>query len=230
MDPGRLLQIPGEVLARVSAAPEQDLLPWQLPIVVLTFIAASLLAWKLHPQRDADTTQTKVGMRAAIAERLLPAGVFCAVSLLAWAVLGLAGESAALLVGAIVLGLVMLLVRGGLLVIAHKMAALRDLSRAERVTGWVLWALIVLFLSRQLQPVVEAVDSIVVPLGKSRISLLDALRVMFVLLLFVFVATWLGAVMERRMLRSSSLPIGIRVGVAKVTRVLLVLVALDAAR
>jgi small-conductance mechanosensitive channel len=58
------------------------------------------------------------------------------------------------------------------------------------------------------------------------VSVLDALRTVFILLLFLAVASYLGAFAERRLLVVRNLPIGFRVGLAKSLRVMLIVVAI----
>ena len=101
------------------------------------------------------------------------------------------------------------------------------LVASEHVLAWALALLVAVYVLGWLQPITEALDNISAPVGKTRFSLLDALRIVTTLLIFLIVAAWLGALATRGIMSSTQISIGLRVGIAKVMRsFLLVLAAL----
>ena len=120
----------------------------------------------------------------------------------------------------------MLVIRALVYLLIRGKASGARMSMAERLGGWAIWSVGVMLMFQWMSPAISAVDAIAFPVAGARISLLDVMRVIFVLLLFCIVAIWLGAVIERRILLVHGLPIGVRVGIGKVTRVFLVAIAI----
>ena len=96
---------------------------------------------------------------------------------------------------------------------------------AEVFLARLVWLVVVLYFVDGLQPLLTAFDGIAVRIGGNRISLLDGLRVVLVLILFLGGAALLGVAIEKRLLAISTMSIGLRVGTAKVTRVVLIVLA-----
>ncbi len=99
------------------------------------------------------------------------------------------------------------------------------LAASEHVVAWAAWIIVALYVLGWVGPVAAALDAIAIPLGKDGFSLLDALRMMLTMVVFVMAGAWLGAVTTRRLMSSTGLSIGLRVGVAKFIRLFLVLLA-----
>lgn len=99
------------------------------------------------------------------------------------------------------------------------------LVASEHAIAWVLSLLVAVYVLGWLGPITAALDGIALPLGSTRFSLLDALRIIATLLAFLIVAAWLGALATRGIMTSSEISIGLRVGVAKVVRLLLLVLA-----
>lgn len=182
----------------------------------------ALRRWPSAPGAHQSGALTWRSLAARLAVPLLATGLF----LLAHALLRLAGQSASLVLGlAILLGM-FVGVRSAVYVLARwARKADQALGPTERTLGWVLWGLWLLLALDWLQPGIRAVDAIAIPLGGTRVSLLDAIRVVVVVLLFVMGASYVGGFIERRLLALAHVPIGVRVGTAKVTRVALVVLA-----
>ena len=62
-------------------------------------------------------------------------------------------------------------------------------------------------------------------LAGARFSLRDVLQTLVTVMVFVVVAAYTGGLIERRLMATQELPIGVRVGVAKATRLLLITIA-----
>jgi small-conductance mechanosensitive channel len=99
------------------------------------------------------------------------------------------------------------------------------LVASEHLISWTIWAVVVLYLLGWIGPVAAALDSIAIPIGKESFSLLDALRALTTLLLFTLGAAYVGTVASRRIMASAQIPIGVRVGVSKVLRFFLIVIA-----
>ena len=71
----------------------------------------------------------------------------------------------------------------------------------------------------------QALDSVAITLAGARFSLRDVLQTLVTVMVFVVVAAYTGGLIERRLMAAQELPIGVRVGVAKATRLLLITIA-----
>ncbi|HEU0223906.1 MAG TPA: mechanosensitive ion channel domain-containing protein, partial [Steroidobacteraceae bacterium] len=98
------------------------------------------------------------------------------------------------------------------------------LAASEHLITWGAWLLVALYLLDWMRPVAAALDSVRIPLGKG-VSLLDALRAVLTLLVFLLAGAWLGSIVTRRLMVSANLSIGLRVGIAKFVRLFLLLFA-----
>lgn len=99
------------------------------------------------------------------------------------------------------------------------------LSASEHLITWGAWLLVALYLLGWLEPVAAALDGIRVPLGKQGVSLLEALKAILTLLVFLLAGAWLGSIATRGLMASTNLSIGLRVGIAKFVRLFLLLLA-----
>ncbi|MBM5811932.1 MAG: mechanosensitive ion channel [Gammaproteobacteria bacterium] len=207
---------------------------WQLGIILL----AVALAWAMRRaviRSFARAAGTQPGSAGEILAELSSRLVFPAV-------LGLGCQIAATVLarldlpqGAIATVAVIALAFTGIrLLIELLKRGLRPgplLVATEHVLAWGLSLLVAVYVLGWLEPITAALDSIALPLGEKSFSLLDALRIVATLLAFLLVAAWLGALATRGIMASEQLSIGLRVGISKVVRLLLLvlaaLVALD---
>jgi len=83
-----------------------------------------------------------------------------------------------------------------------------------------------------LPEILATLESIAIDVGKTRISLLWALKLITSVAFFLLLAVWLSTLLEKRVSRSRHLSAGLKVGLAKTSRVLLIatgfLIALNA--
>ncbi len=88
----------------------------------------------------------------------------------------------------------------------------------------------VLHLTGLLPEIEAALDSVAIPLGKSRISLLQTLQGVVAVAITLSVSMWLSKLLEGRLLNAETVELSLRVILAKLTRavaiVLAVLIAL----
>jgi small-conductance mechanosensitive channel len=95
----------------------------------------------------------------------------------------------------------------------------------EHVITWSVWIVVALYLLGWTGAVTEVLDGISFPVGRTRFSLLDTLRTLLTMLVFLAVAGYLGTLATRGIMSVPEISIGVRVGVAKVVRLFLVVVA-----
>ena len=99
------------------------------------------------------------------------------------------------------------------------------LSASEQLITWTAWLVVAMYLLGWTGPVAAALDGIRIPIGKGGVSLLDALQAVLTLFMFLLAGAWLGSIATRGLMASTNLSIGLRVGIAKFVRLLLLLLA-----
>jgi len=99
------------------------------------------------------------------------------------------------------------------------------LSASEQLITWTAWLVVAMYLLGWTGPVAAALDGIRIPIGKGGVSLLDALEAVLTLFMFLLAGAWLGTIATRGLMASTNLSIGLRVGIAKFVRLLLLLLA-----
>ena len=206
----------------------QDVWPWQLAALLVVGIVTALFIWRFGVRTAPAQPLTRATtLFEGLLQRLAVPAVAGALSLIAYGLFLAIGLPSTLLVAFLLLVVLLLIARVAIFALAHVliMTPTPTPTVMERVAGWIVWSVMVLFLMNRLTPISEAAYAIAIPVGANRISLLDAARVVLVLLSFMIGASYLGVVIERRLLVLTQLPIGMRVGTAKVTRVVLVVMA-----
>jgi small-conductance mechanosensitive channel len=98
------------------------------------------------------------------------------------------------------------------------------LANFERAIALLIWLVVALYLGGALADVVSWLESTTLQIGKAQVSLWVVLMGLVSLGVTVLVALWLGSIIEARLLRSS-LDSNLRVVLARVTKALLLLVA-----
>jgi small-conductance mechanosensitive channel len=114
-----------------------------------------------------------------------------------------------------------------------------SLGARARIKGWgvlistVLWVFLSLHLLGWGDTVIDALDSIGINAGKTRISVWSVMKLLVIVSVFVIVALWASRWVERRMLKLDALAPTMRIGIAKFMQAFLVglsiLVGLNAA-
>lgn len=192
--------------------------------VAAAWLAARALQRRLARGKEEGATAPGATLGAAVNRLALPTllGLACLPALALLRELGLPDgilESAAVLAFAL----------AGIRLLAELTKRVLEpgplLAASEHLISWTIWAVVALYLLGWIGPVAQLLDSIAIPLGKSRFSLLDALRAVLTILLFTVTAAYLGSLATRRIMASPQLSIGLRVGVAKTVRFFLVLLA-----
>jgi small-conductance mechanosensitive channel len=103
-----------------------------------------------------------------------------------------------------------------------------SIGQRTQVQGWgntialVIWAFAALHLLGWFDPVVEALDSVGLKAGDTRITVWSVLKLLFTVSAFVLVAAWLARWVERRLMGMQGLAMSMRIGVAKFAQAFLI--------
>jgi small-conductance mechanosensitive channel len=161
-----------------------------------------------------------------LAERLWRPGAIVLLALLAAAALALAGWPHAGPQMLAVLAASLAAVRLLLYLLRRGMNPGPLLDAFEHTVSGVIWAVVALYLLGWLGPARDLLDGLALSFGETRFSLLDLLTIVVVVALLLLAAGLLSRLLERRVMAAGEVSIGVRVGVAKVLRFTLVLLAL----
>jgi small-conductance mechanosensitive channel len=100
------------------------------------------------------------------------------------------------------------------------------LSGSERVVAGLVWGALALHILGFLTDVVAFLEGVSFSVGKQRLSLLLVLQALFLVLATILAALWAASAIESRLMRSQTLDTSLRVVFARVSRALLILVAI----
>ena len=118
----------------------------------------------------------------------------------------------------------MALVRLFVYVLRRSFPRSRWISSFERLIALVIWLLVALQVTGLLGDLVDALEVIALPVGKSQISLWDLLIGIVSVVLTLLVAMWVGSVIEARLMSAATLTANSRVVLSRLVRALLVFV------
>jgi small-conductance mechanosensitive channel len=127
------------------------------------------------------------------------------------------------LVGA--LALVRLLVYG----LRRALVSVALIGVFERAIVLVAWGVCALYVTGALTDVVDWLETTLIPVGKTTVSLWGVLTAVTTTLVSLLAAMWLGSLVESRLMATAELDRNFRVVLGRVTRAVLILVALLAA-
>jgi len=99
------------------------------------------------------------------------------------------------------------------------------LAASEQLINWTAWLLVAMYLLGWMKPVALALDSIEIPVGRQGISVLDTLKAIVTMIVFLMAGSYLGTVATRGVMSKSDISIGLRVGISKFLRLILVVIA-----
>jgi small-conductance mechanosensitive channel len=106
------------------------------------------------------------------------------------------------------------------------------LKTSERAIAFTIWGLVVLYFIGVLPEIARELDGIVIPIGKTSISLLTVGKSIAAIIATLIVALWLSSLLEERLLNATTLDSNIKAVLAKFLKAVLlivgVLVALQA--
>jgi hypothetical protein len=101
-------------------------------------------------------------------------------------------------------------------------------SVGNRTKGWgnaitfVIWGVLALHVLGWFDPVVQALDSVGIRAGKSRITLWSVLKILFTVGAFILVAVWIARWFERRLMAMQGLALSMRIGISKFSQAFLI--------
>lgn len=96
----------------------------------------------------------------------------------------------------------------------------------ERSIAYVIWIGVVLHLTGLLPEVEAALESVAIPLGKSRLTLLQMLQGVVAVAITLSVSMWLSKLVEGRLLKAESVELSLRVILAKLMRAVAIVLAI----
>lgn len=119
----------------------------------------------------------------------------------------------------------LMLLRVAVYVLRRAFGASSILRQWERAIAWTIWIGVALHITGLLPDMLGLLDSFAFHVGKQRISLLNILQALLSVGITVVVALWAGRTIEGRLMRSAALDLNLRVVLSKLTKTLLVIVA-----
>jgi small-conductance mechanosensitive channel len=106
------------------------------------------------------------------------------------------------------------------------------LTTSERAIAFSIWFLVILYFVGVLPEVARELDALVLPIGKSSVSLLTIAKGAGAVVLTLIVTLWLSSLLEQRLSNATSLDTNLRAVMAKLVRAVLlvvgILIALEA--
>jgi small-conductance mechanosensitive channel len=134
-------------------------------------------------------------------------------------------DDARLLQLAITLLAAMAAIRLVVYILRRAFAGVVVLATFERTLALFIWIVVALYLGGILADVVDWLEETTLQIGKARVSLWIILMGLLSLAVTVLAALWLGSMVESRLLRSQSLDSSLRVVLSRLTKALLLLLA-----
>ncbi len=99
----------------------------------------------------------------------------------------------------------------------------------EQIISTGIWVMVALHLLDLLQPAMGALDALAFHFGETRISVLLTLKVLVLSALYILMALWVAGLVDSRLQKSAHINPSLKVGLSKITKVLLLTVAILAA-
>jgi small-conductance mechanosensitive channel len=116
----------------------------------------------------------------------------------------------------------------GLLLLIRIGVYLVRLSLGNRTKGWgnaitlIIWGILALHVLGWFDPLVQAVDSVGIQTGKTRVTLWSVVKLLFTVGAFILIAVWLARWFEQRLMAMHGLALGMRIGIAKFSQTFLI--------
>jgi len=99
------------------------------------------------------------------------------------------------------------------------------MAASERMISFAIWALVVLYFLDVLPRIGAELDAMQIPIGKTRISVLEIAKGLVVLMVTIAAALWVSAFIEHKLSNADALDINMRVVLSKVLRALLLVIS-----
>lgn len=94
----------------------------------------------------------------------------------------------------------------------------------ENIFVTIVWLILALHLLGWLPSLLTSMDELAIQIGKARISLLTAIKTVFSVVIFILIALWVSALIEKRLTRSD-ISSYLKIGITKTVRVILLIIA-----
>lgn len=121
--------------------------------------------------------------------------------------------------------LAMALIRMSIYAMRHTFAPSDWLRVSERWISWLAWIGVAIYLTGLWPALREILEDVGFTTGKHQISLLLVLQASLSVIVTLFVALWLGRLIETRLMKATTLQINLRVMFSKLAQVILLLAA-----
>ncbi|HET9042472.1 MAG TPA: mechanosensitive ion channel domain-containing protein, partial [Burkholderiales bacterium] len=197
---------------------------WQLG----TIVVCMLIAWAADRavRRRAPATPTWRGAEVGVGgmRRVVFPLVGLVLVVLARAILERFVNVALLDLAAPLLGS-LAIIRGAVYLLRVALKKSSVIAAFERAIATTVWGLFALHILGVLPQVVERLESIALPIGKARVSLWDLGWGIVGIAFTILAALWLGGLLEARFMRAAGLHANVRVALARLTKTLLVFLA-----
>lgn len=185
----------------------------------LAWLANKLLIKSVHTNTpDA----WRIGM-GAIARVIFPLSALIFVSL-GRTLLQHGSRHSSLLQLAITLLLAMAVIRLAAYALRYVFTAAQWVRTTENFVVFVVWGLVALHLTGQLEDFTTFLDGLNFHVGTHKFSVLLLIQSVFIAVLTLVVTLWIGRVLENKLMRAEQLDMNLRVVLSKLLRVLLILV------
>jgi len=197
---------------------------WQLGTIAVCL----LIAWVAERavSRRASTVPGSRGMEVGVGgmRRLVFPLVAVVLVVIARAVLERFVNTALLDLAAPLLGS-LAIIRGAVYLLRVALKKGSVIAAFERAIATTVWGLFALHILGVLPQVVEKLESIALPIGKARVSVWDLGWGIVGIAFTILAALWLGGLLEARFMRAAGLHANVRVAAARLTKTLLVFLA-----
>lgn len=187
----------------------------EIGLIVAALLSSWMLSRWLKPRAVASTPWQK-----GLGRIIFPA---LALGLIRASIWQLQGKQTVLLLkftAALLLGL--LLLRSTAAVLRAALPNSKWIKSSERTLIWLVLLGLAMHLTGQMQPFLNALDSIGFRLGKHDITLLLVINVLLTVSLTLLVSMWLGRQLEQRIMQTALLDSSLRVVLAKLGRAMLI--------
>ena len=96
----------------------------------------------------------------------------------------------------------------------------------ERLFAGLVWLGLVLHFTGLWNDIFHALDKIILPFGRSKITLLDSLQALISVIVTLLVAMWLSAILEARLMQLPSMHTSLKAVLSRLGRAMLILIAI----
>ncbi|MBE9610030.1 mechanosensitive ion channel family protein [Chitinilyticum piscinae] len=201
---------------------------WQLAVVAVALVVAGLISRqvrrKVAAQADTASSALRIG-REGLTRIWFPLNAFLLVKIGHLALQqSMAGPYKLLSLAALLL-MAMANIRVLVYVLRHVFNNARWVQNWERRIALGVWVLYALHIIGVLPEITEYLDSLAFNVGKTHISLLTIIYGLFSVAMTMLVAMWIGREAERRLMKSETLDMNVRVVMVKVIQSALVVLA-----